>query len=36
MWTPFPIIYHFVGAAILFGIVFMQNRAIKAAAASPA
>ena len=36
MWTPFPIIYHFVGAAILFGIVFMQSRAIKAAAANPA
>jgi|TARA_B110000467_G_C17933450_1_gene271093 hypothetical protein len=36
MWAPFPIIYHFIGAAILFGIVFMQNRAIKAAAASPA
>tara|TARA_B110000858_G_scaffold115070_1_gene131492 strand:+ start:2401 stop:4416 length:2016 start_codon:yes stop_codon:yes gene_type:complete len=36
MWTPFPIAYHFVGAAILFGIVYMQNRAIKAAAVSPA
>lgn len=36
MWTPFPIIYHFVGAAILIGIVYMQNRAIKASAASPA
>jgi hypothetical protein len=36
MWTPFPIIYHVVGAAILFGIVFMQSRAIKASAVSPA
>ena len=34
MWTPFPIIYHLVGAAILFGIVFMQNRAAKPAQAS--
>lgn len=31
MWTPFPISYHIVGAAILFGIVYMQNRSIKAA-----
>lgn len=36
MWTPFPIVYHIAGAAILFGIVFMQNRANKAAAISPA
>ena len=35
MWTPFPIIYHMVGAAILFGIVFTQNRANKAAQVSP-
>ena len=36
MWTPFPILYHFVGATILFSIVFMQNRAIKATVNSPA
>lgn len=36
MWTPFPIVYHMVGAAILFGIVFMQNRAAKASTASTA
>lgn len=35
MWTPFPIIYHMVGAAILIGIILMQNRASKASQASP-
>ncbi|MFK7865108.1 MAG: TRAP transporter permease [Pseudohongiellaceae bacterium] len=27
MWTPFPIYLHLVGAAILIGIVIMQNKA---------
>ena len=35
MWAPFPILYHLAGAAILFGIVFMQSHSIKATAASP-
>lgn len=26
MWTPFPIYYHFVGAAILIAVVIKQNR----------
>mgnify|MGYP003327868834 CR=1 FL=1 len=26
MWTPFPIYYHVVGAAILLAIIFYQNR----------
>ncbi|MBT6056607.1 MAG: TRAP transporter fused permease subunit [Gammaproteobacteria bacterium] len=26
MWTPFPIIFHIIGAAILVAIVIMQNR----------
>lgn len=26
MWTPFPMLYHLAGAAILFGIVFVQTR----------
>jgi len=29
MWAPFPIIYHFVGAAILIGIIVMQNRSVE-------
>ncbi len=34
MWTPFPMVFHFAGAGILFGIVFMQNRAAKVLSAS--
>jgi TRAP-type uncharacterized transport system fused permease subunit len=32
MWTPFPIYYHLVGAAILVTIVVRQNRSIPALA----
>lgn len=34
MWTPFPIIYHLIGATILVSIVIMQNRAANSAAAA--
>lgn len=30
MWVPFPIYYHFIGAAILLGIIYFQNYPTKA------
>ena len=33
MWTPFPVYYHFAGAAILLGIIIFQSRSQKLAAA---
>lgn len=30
MWTPFPIYYHFLGAAILVAIIVIQNKSNKA------
>lgn len=34
MWAPFPILYHFVGAAILIAVIVMQNRNAKSALAA--
>jgi TRAP transporter 4TM/12TM fusion protein len=36
MWTPLPIYFHFIGAAILVAIVIMQNRGSKLVIASTA
>ena len=34
MWTPFPIYYHFAGAAILIAVIVMQHRSSSAAEAT--
>jgi hypothetical protein len=36
MWTPLPIYFHFIGAAILVAIVIMHNRGSKLVIASTA
>jgi TRAP transporter 4TM/12TM fusion protein len=35
MWTPFGIIYHLIGAAILIGIIIFQNKTTMATPAAP-